>query len=215
MHVVEPRKYEQRARADTARQTRQRILDAVHDALRAAPSVPISVDAIATAASVTRPTIYSIFGSRAGLFSAAGAELLSRAGFADVLASSAHPDALEGMRHGFRGIITTYANERDVFRALYSTAHLDAASFGGAVEELERGRAIGMEQLARRLQSQGYLDDAISEATLADMLWILTSFESFDLLYTGRHLAIPEVAGRLISTAERLLRVPSQSLNNH
>jgi hypothetical protein len=36
---------------------------------------------------------------------------------------------------------------------------------------------------------------------------VLTSFDSFDLLYTGRALAVEEVADRLVDTAERgLLR---------
>jgi hypothetical protein len=39
----------------------------------------------------------------------------------------------------------------------------------------------------------------------ADLLWLLTSFESFDLLYTGRKLSVDRVARALITTAERSL----------
>lgn len=38
-----------------------------------------------------------------------------------------------------------------------------------------------------------------------DLLWLLTSFESFDLLYTGRDRAPYEIAQTLITTAERSL----------
>ena len=39
----------------------------------------------------------------------------------------------------------------------------------------------------------------------ANLLWLLTSFDSFDLLYTGRALSIDDVARALVTTAERTL----------
>jgi hypothetical protein len=39
----------------------------------------------------------------------------------------------------------------------------------------------------------------------ADLLWLLTSFDSFDLLYTGRALSVDRVAKTLMMTAERSL----------
>ena len=38
-----------------------------------------------------------------------------------------------------------------------------------------------------------------------DVLWVITSFESFDLLYTGRGLPLDTVVERLTETAERAL----------
>src|SRR5205814_9821999 len=75
------RKYEQRLRADAAAETRRRILDAVYQRLREAPSEPVSIDRIAQLARVARPTVYLVFGSRAGLFEAIGADLQERGGF--------------------------------------------------------------------------------------------------------------------------------------
>jgi hypothetical protein len=40
-------------------------------------------------------------------------------------------------------------------------------------------------------------------ADQVDVLWMLTSFEAFDVLYTGRGLPADEVAARLVRTAER------------
>ena len=37
------------------------------------------------------------------------------------------------------------------------------------------------------------------------MLWLLTSFDAFDLLYTGRGLSLDEVVEILTETAERSL----------
>jgi hypothetical protein len=45
----------------------------------------------------------------------------------------------------------------------------------------------------------------------ADLLWVLTGFEAFDLLHTGRGLSVDEVADRLITMAERsVLRDPDR-----
>ena len=38
-----------------------------------------------------------------------------------------------------------------------------------------------------------------------DILWVITSFESFDLLYSGRGLPLDTVVERLTETAERAL----------
>lgn len=108
------RKYEQRLRADAAAETRRRILDAVYQRLREAPSEPVSIDRIARMARVARPTVYLVFGSRAGLFEAVGADLRERGGFGRMLQAAAHPDAREALRGGICGVVTMYAAHRDV-----------------------------------------------------------------------------------------------------
>lgn len=44
-----------------------------------------------------------------------------------------------------------------------------------------------------------------ADVTAADLLWLLTSFNSFDLLYTGRDLSTEKNATTLIATADRSL----------
>lgn len=199
------RRYEQRIRADAAEQTRRRILDAVHERLCAAPAEPVGVDRVAKMAGVARSTVYLIFGSRAGLFDAFGADLLRRGGFERMLQASDHPDAHEGLRGGIRGVVTMFAAHRDVIRAMTSMAQLDADAVGGAIQRMEKGRAGGMTQLAGRLAEQGVLRPAVTADQATDLLWLLTSFEGFDLLYTGRKLSAEDVAATLVTTAERAL----------
>jgi AcrR family transcriptional regulator len=205
MMVMATRKYEQRLRADAAAETRRRILDAVYQWLREAPSEPFSIDRIARMARVARPTVYQVFGSRAGLFEAIGADLLERGGFDRMLRAAAHPDAREALRGGIRGIVEMYAAHRDVLRVLSSTALLDATAVGGAIQRMEQGRAGGMARLAQRLAGQEALRADVTAGQAADLLWLLTSFDSFDLLYTGRDLSIEKTAATLITTAERSL----------
>ena len=85
------RPYQQRLRAQAAEQTRERILDALYDRLREAPSAPISVDEIATRAGVARSTIYLDFGSRSGLFDALTDRLLRGAGHERIVEAVADP----------------------------------------------------------------------------------------------------------------------------
>ncbi|MDX3111301.1 TetR/AcrR family transcriptional regulator [Nonomuraea angiospora] len=199
------RKYEQRLRAETAQETRRRILDAVYQRLREAPSEPVSIDRIARMARVARPTVYLVFGSRAGLFDAVGADLLQRGGFDRMLQASAHPDAREALRGAIRAIVDMYEAHRDVLRVLASMALLDAAAVGGAVQRMEHGRAAGMAELARCLHEQEALRPDVTVDQATDLLWLLTSFDSFDLLHTGRTLPVSQTATTLITTAERSL----------
>ena len=92
------RKYEQRLRARSADDTRRRILDAVYERLRDAPSQTVSVDRVARMAGVARSTVYLVFGSRAGLFDALGRDLMERSGYAGLIQAVGHPDAREHMR---------------------------------------------------------------------------------------------------------------------
>jgi AcrR family transcriptional regulator len=197
------RRYEKRLRAQTAEETRRRILDAVYDQLREAPAQPVSVDRVALAAGVARSTVYVIFGSRARLFDAVGADLLERGGFHRVLDAVADPDPRVTVRDGIAGGVHTFAAHRDVFRALFSMTALDPDAVGGAMERSEQERAEGMLSLSRRLARHGALREGLTAKKAADQLWVLTSFDAFDLLYTGRGLPAKEVASVLVDTAER------------
>jgi AcrR family transcriptional regulator len=197
------RRYEQRLRARSAEETRRRVLDAVYDQLSEAPAQPVSVDRIARAAEVARSTVYAIFGSRAGLFDAFAADLLERGGFRRVLDAIADPDPRETLRAGITGGVHTFAAHRDVFRALVSMAELDPDAVGGAMQRSEQRRAKGMMRLARRLARDGLLRDGLTAKQAADRLWLLTSFDAFDLLHSGRRQSANAVAGVLVDMACR------------
>jgi AcrR family transcriptional regulator len=197
------RKYEQRLRAEAAEETRRRILDAVYDRLREAPGQPVSVDQVARAARVARSTIYLIFGSRAGLFDAVAVDVLQRGGFERVTAAVAHRDAREHLRRGIRTGMEVYAAYRDVHRVLFSTAALDPEATAGAMQRADAGRAGGMGYLAQRLAEQDLLRPDVTVDDAAHILYLITSFDAFDQLYTGRGLAVDEVARLLVATAER------------
>jgi len=201
-----PRRYEQKQRAEAAEETRRRILDAVFQRLEEAPSQAVSIDQVARMAKVARSTVYLIFGSRDGLFDAVARDLLDRGGFDRVVQAVANPDPRETVREGIRGSTHMFASHRDVFRAIISMAALDPEAVGGAVQRAERNRTAGMLSLAERLAEQGELRPGVSVEAAANLLWILTSFDAYDLL-AARGLSADEAADLMIETAERTLCV--------
>jgi AcrR family transcriptional regulator len=200
---MSPRKYEQRVRAVAADETRRRILEAMYERLQKSPATAVSVDQVARDAGVARSTIYLVFESRAGLFDALAAYVLKRSGFDAINEAVRHEDAREHLRGALRAGARMYAADLDVIRALHSTAKVDPDTVAGAVQRLEEGRAGGMRYLAKRLHEQGLLRPGVSQKAAADMLWVLTSLESFDLLHTGRGLSPAKAADCLVEMAER------------
>jgi AcrR family transcriptional regulator len=202
---VSTRRYEQRARAEEAEKTRRRIVDAALERLRDAPTEPVSMERIAAMAGVARSTVYAIFGSRAGLFDAVGVELRERGGYDRLVHASHDEDARAALRGGLRAASEMLAASRDSYRTLHSMAKLDPAAVGGSVHRWEEERARAMARIAAQLHEQGHLRNGVSAEEANDVLWVLTSFESFDLLYSGRGLPLDTVVERLTETAERSL----------
>ncbi|MBO3744785.1 TetR/AcrR family transcriptional regulator [Streptosporangiaceae bacterium NEAU-GS5] len=199
------RKYEQRLRAESAAENRRRILQAVYDHLRDDPAEPISLDKVAQQAGVARSTIYVVFESRAGLFDAVFHDLQERAGFDRIVAAVAHPDAAEHLRGSLRAGAQVYAAERDVARAIFSMAALHRGPLADAVRRNEREREGGMRHLAQRLADQDLLKPGVTAGEAADVLYVIASFEAFDLLFTGRGLSADEAGDRLVAMAEGAL----------
>ncbi|MBF6222196.1 TetR/AcrR family transcriptional regulator [Nocardia abscessus] len=204
------RKYDQAARAEAAVQTRRRILDAVAGQLRAAPTEPLSLDKVAKAAGVSRSTIYVDFGSRAGLFDAFVADLSSRTGLPELTAAVDSDDARAHLRGAIAAASRMKARDPEIYRVLHAMDRLDPSSAAEAVRAMEEDRRGGVAHLAHRLAAANVLREDVSEEWATDVLWMVTSFESLDLLITGRGLPVEEAIERLIVTAERTLCRPAE-----
>jgi AcrR family transcriptional regulator len=202
------RRYEQRLRAEHADETRRRILDAVAQRLREAPTEPVSLEQVARLAKVARSTIYLVFGSRSGLFDEFAADLWERTGLPAVAEAASHPDARQHLRGGITAASKMFAADRDIYSVLFSMARLDPGSVGGAVDKMEAERRGGMAYLARRLGEDGALRAGLSVDRAVDVLWVLCSFEAFDLLLTGRGLSVDDAIEVLVTTAEHALCRP-------
>ncbi len=198
------RHYHQTRRASSAAETRRRIIAAARERLTAAPLHNVSLDEIAERADVARSTIYTIFGSRARLLDAVAEDLLARGDFAALENALRQPDAIAALAAFVRECARLYAEEHAVERALLALAAIDRDA-AGAAQRLNTGRAEGMAALAQRLHAQHRLREDVSPLLAADILWLLTSFETFDQFFAGRGLSACETADRLIMLAERSL----------
>ena len=65
----------------------------------------------------------------------------------------------------------------------------------------QRLRAESAEDTRRRILDAVF--DLLGEREAADILYLLTTFDAFDALYTGRGLPADEVGRLLVATAER------------
>ena len=147
---------------------------------------------------MARSTVYLVFDSRSGLFDAFAEDLWLRSGMPNLREAVNVPDAREGVLGGIRAGVDIFAADRDVFNALFAMTKLDPDAVGGAVERMEARRAEGMAWASRRLARQKQLKPGVSAARAAHVLWLVASFEAFDLLYTGRGLSARET-GRLLA----------------
>jgi AcrR family transcriptional regulator len=205
---MDKRQYVQRRRAESAQQTRERIFEAARTSLRKGPLGAVKVDEIARDAGVARSTVYVLFGSRAGLFDALAVDLLERGGFDRLATTFRLPDARDALFESIDAGTEIYAVEPDLARSILTLAATDPDA-AAAVRRFEHGRWPGMRNLAERLEAQGYLRDDLARDVAAQILWVLTSFATFDQLYRERGLGVGAIVERLRAIAERtLLRAP-------
>ena len=77
-----------------------------------------------------------------------------------------------------------------------------------AAARLNFGRREGMRKIAQRMHDQGVLRDDVTVDEASDVLWLITSFETFGQLYRERRLTPPQVGERLMAMTRRTLYRP-------
>ena len=198
------RSYQQKVRAEGAADTRRRIIEVTRELLARAPLENVSLPQIAERAEVARSTVYTIFGSREGLMVAVAEDLLDRGGFARIGQALAGPDVVRAFELSMDVAMDLYSQEDAVGQALLSLAAVDRDA-SSAAARLNQGRRQGMRRLAERMHAQGVLRDDVTVEEASDILWIITSFETFAQLYRGRSLTPQQVGERLLAITRRTL----------
>lgn len=198
-----PRKYEQVLRAESSEETRRRILDAVGRCLREKPTEQPSLNRVAELAGVSRSTIYADFSSRSGLFDAFVVDLWSRTGMSELGRAVGSASARDHLRNSIQAASRMKGKELSVYRVLHAMDRLDPDSAGGAVRTMETERRQGVQDLAEHLAREGELREGLSVDAAVDVLWVLTSFESLDLLMAGRRHDVDAAVDTLVETVER------------
>ena len=188
--------YRQNSRAEGVAYTRQRIILAARQLFLSAGFHRVSIETIAARAGVGRTTVFQQFGSKAGLLHAVEQETSSRAGVDELQKALADPDALGSLRAAFEVGCHVWAAERGMFRNLFSLAVIDPEMRAVMTQKDEKRRQL-VDALAQQLQRQHRLRPGVTRRSAADLLWLLTSFETFDTLLTVRG-SVKEVSRLLL-----------------
>jgi AcrR family transcriptional regulator len=190
---MSPRKYRLGKRAEIVEQTRERIIDATRELLAREGYPHASVDEVARVADVARATVYYQFGSKKGLIEAVVQDIQQRAGQESVADSVGVADPVDALRQTFLMGSRFWAAERPLVHKLTALAAVDA-DVRRILVAVESDRLPLLARLVERLSGAELLVPSYSTEEALHVLWMLSSFEAFDQLFTGRGLPVEGVA---------------------
>ena len=163
------------------------------------------MEEIARRADVARATVYHQFRSKLGVFEAVISDFEERAGLGALVEvlEGAPPAAL--VRETVTAGCAYWATDPTLARKV-----IGLASMQPEVQELldqrHAGRLTLLNRVVDRLVEAGLLTDGPAAEHALDVLWLVTSFDAYDLLTRGRNLPQAEAADRLATLAEDALR---------
>ncbi len=185
-------------------ETRQRIIEAARAMIVESGFHRASLGDIAKRADVTRATIYNHFGSKFGVLEAVATDSLQRAGLDRIGPLLKNADAREAWEASTRESTRMWAAEHEIFRKVIGLASVDPEA-QQIVEERDAGRRAAMAQLAGQLAEQDYLRPGITPERACTVLTLLSSFATFDSLYTINDLAPETIADLLIDLSRTVI----------
>jgi AcrR family transcriptional regulator len=188
-----PRPYRLGQRQAAAEQTRARILTAARDLLMSPDGYSrFSIEAVARQADVARMTVYHQFGSKIGLLEALCDTLAASGGMEHLATAFRQPNPLDALNEYLLVFGRFWEADRLVMRRLRALAGLDP-DFEQVIRARDAWRRQGISVIAQRLVEQlGPLPEAARDE-LVDVLFTLSSFETFDTL-AGSTRSLEEVA---------------------
>jgi len=186
--------------------TRARILEAARQLLANESETDLSMESIARRADVSRLTIYYQFKSRPGLLEALYDHLAIRGNMqriAEVFHEAAPSVAMEKLVLTFVGF---WSSEPLVIRRLRGMATLDVDIDQG-IRARDARRQHAVREIIRRSLLGGKKKLSTEQQNLtADVLSMLTSFESYDALARAGH-----TQGAILATLTRMARTAIDS----
>ena len=194
---MSPRPYRLGKRQADVEDTRDRIIAAARELFGKTGFYSVSLDDVAKTAGVARATVYYQFESKSGLLDAVVASIIQRVGPERAQRAREHADAAMGVRLYVQEVVAFLATEDVLLRNLYGLAAIDPEA-SRVLEQYEGLRKDVLAWLVKRLADQGKLRRGVSQQHAVDMLWMLTSFRSFDQLYSRSEISV-RAAGMLLS----------------
>lgn len=199
------RSYRLGKRADSAADTRRRILDAGWAETELAGYRPASVEAIATRAGVTRVTVYRHFASRGELLEAIAWDQVGRAQLDRLDEARAHPNVIDATRLFLHENCLLFNDVGSILRAMLEVER-EEPEIAVVLSITYRGRRIdSLRQLAERIATSGRMAAGWTGDTVCDALEILTGIEAFEVLTKKSGRTASDAADALFSMAQAFL----------
>lgn len=189
------RNYVSPARASAAAETRERIIAAGARLLRKDASIAnFSLDVVATAAGVTRLTVYNQFGSRRGLLEAVFDDIAREGGLFELTDAMTMADPRAALDRVV-AIFCRFWSHDPAIGGLNQAVATDPEFGHSLVERNERRREL-LTALVSRIVEKPAAKHAVRDAV--DMIFVLTSYPTFAELSPQRST---EEVCRLLQTA--------------
>ena len=178
---MSPRAYRLGQRQAAIDETRARVLAAARELLVSADPGRFSIDAVAQTADVSRATVYYQFRSKPGLLEALFDSVGATGGMAGLVDAFRLPDPLAALDDYIAVFGRFWGTDRVLHRRLRALAALDP-DLGEALRARQEWRRRGAATLVSRLTGQPGSPPAGVHPDAIDLLFTVTSFETFDAL---------------------------------
>ena len=182
-----PRTYNLGKRQTTTDETRLRIVDAARQLLAdESNTTELSMEAVARKADVARLTVYYQFGSRPGLLEALYDHLAARGNMRRMAAVFHEADGIKMLEKMVQVFVGFWASDPVVLRRLRAMSGLEPEIAAG-IQARDSRRAQISAEIVRRFVSAGQNAPPAEQKLAADVLSMLTSFETYDAMSRAGH----------------------------
>lgn len=203
------RAYRLGKREATVEETREKIVQAARDLFSESGFHSVTLDDVARRAGVARATVYYQFESKYGLLDNVIVNALQQQKAERLRIAREREDALAGMHEYLHEICRFWDGDNLLFRNVYGLAAIDSEASKLFDSYDDRRREL-LTWLAKRLDDQGHVRDGLDQRRVTDILWLLTSYRSFDQLHDRADLTVDESAALLLELAATVLNPASR-----
>jgi AcrR family transcriptional regulator len=203
---MSPRPYKLGQRQVAIEQTRARIIDATRELLMNSDGfAAFSIDQVARQADVARMTVYHQFGSKMGLLEALCDTLAASGGMDQLATAFRQSEPMTALQQYLLIFSRFWEADRLVTRRLRALAMLDK-DFEQVIRARDERRRRGVNVITQRLADQRMLPAHLSSEQIIDVLFTLSSFETFDTL-AGPERSLEEMAPLVYGLARAALQI--------
>jgi AcrR family transcriptional regulator len=189
------RTYRSQTRTAAAELTRSRIVGAAAERLGAVPYKPFSLEAVATAAGVTRLTVYKQFGGRRALLEAVFDTLAASSGMERLAEAATEPNVRMALARVVDQFCTFWEAGRQTHIRLQAARAADPDLDETLRERNERRRRLLGVIIDRLIRTEELTADAAAD--LVDVTFVLTGVQVYMDLSSNRE---PQAARALLQS---------------